>query len=210
MPLQSMSSNSSNVYVKTLSGDILSLVCEPTVFAVWYALNHYDSEQYPLHRTDVYPLPIDEVDTKLTPLFMVFVLPFSSIYFRKREEYNEKVEIGKSSMIVYSMDIIQSSFEQYETYETPESHRIQMNIRMLPESIHVVYHTNEDRSKSVFLNHTFRNYHTCCTEHSHDTLDDNLDNCAHQFTKKDDTSYRGYRLTEEAKTSIKRFIRMHQ
>jgi hypothetical protein len=196
---------STTVYVKTLSGEILSLLCEPTVVAVWHELNHYDSDQYPLHRTDIYPDKTEDQCSDLKPLFMVVVLPFSSVYFEKKAMSPDK------SAIYYIINLTSRSFELYETSEMPESHRVDTIFRrILPDTIHVVYYTEDDRIQYVSLDHMFENYISCCTTHSYTTLDDVLDKCAHQFTKKDDTTYRAYRLTEEAKSSIKRFIRLHQ
>lgn len=208
---------STAIYVKTLSGEILSLLCEPTVVAVWHALNQYDSDQYPLHRTDVYPDCTENQNMDLKPLFMVVVLPFSSVYFGKKiviknnDYFGQKSIILNKSLIYYTINLTSQSFELYETSETPESHQCDVIIsRILPDTIDVVYYTDKDGIGHVYLDHMFENYKTCCTTHSYATLDENLDNCAHQFTKKDDTMYRGYRLTEEAKSSIKRFIRLHQ
>lgn len=196
---------STTVYVKTLSGEILSLLCEPTVVAVWYELTRYDSDQYPLHRTDVYPDCTEDQRTDLKPLFMVIVLPFSSVYFEKKSILPNK------SFILYTINLTSQSFELYETSEIPESHHMDTIIRrILPDTIYVVYYTDKDGIGHIYLDHMYENYKTCCTTHSYATLDENLDNCAHQFTKKEDSIYRGYRLTEEAKSSIKRFIRLHQ
>ncbi len=196
---------STTVYVKTLSGEILSLLCEPTVVSVWHELNRYDSDQYPLHRTDIYPDNTEDQCADLKPLFMVVVLPFSSVYFEKKSMSPDK------SAIYYIINLTSPAFELYETEETPESHRVDTILRrILPDTIYVVYYTEEDGSQYVSLDHMFGNYKACCTTHSYTTLDDILDKCAHQFTKKDDTTYRAYRLTEEAKSSIKRFIRLHQ
>lgn len=196
---------STTVYVKTLSGEILSLLCEPTVVAVWYELTRYDSDQYPLHRTDVYPDCTEDQHTDLKPLFMVIVLPFSSVYFEKKSILPNK------SFILYTINLTSQSFELYETSEIPESHHMDTIIRrILPDTIYVVYYTDKDGIGHIYLDHMYGNYKTCCTTHSYATLDENLDNCAHQFTKKEDSIYQGYRLTEEAKSSIKRFIRLHQ
>lgn len=188
-----------NVHVKTLSGDLLMLECEPSLKGVWHALHKYNSEQYPLHQTDVYSIPTDDD----IPLYMAIVIPNTSVYFGNHF-------VLKTQMHVCCVCLTQTAFEMFETSDVPDSHHTNRTNNILPQTMDIVYSSDGDDQKQIVLNHAYGGIFTCCSEHSYNTLEDNLDNCAHHFMRKDDTTYIGFRLTDEAKTSIKRFIRLHK
>lgn len=186
------------VQVKTLSGDLLMLECEPTVKGVWHALHEYDSEQYPLHQTDVYPIPTDED----IPLYMVVVVPNSSVYFVNHFDL-------KTQARVCSMSLRQTAFEMFETSDVPDEHHANRNV--IPHSIDIVYSLDEEGTeKQIVINHGYGNTFTCCTVEHYDTLDEHLNHCVHRFYRLNETTYIAFRLTDEAKTSIKRLIRLHK
>lgn len=188
-----------NVHVKTLSGDLLILESEPTVKGVWHALHEYDSEQYPLHQTDVYPIPSDDA----IPLYMAIVVPNSSVYFGNHF-------VLKTQAHVCCMSLTQSAFEMFETSDVPDSHHTDGNRNVIPHSIDIVYSLDEGTEKQIVINHAYGSTYTCCMLETYDTLDENLDHCVHRFSRLNETTYVAFRLTDEAKTSIKRFIRLNK
>jgi hypothetical protein len=189
-----------NVHVKTLSGDLLMLECEPTVKGVWHALHEYDSEQYPLHQTDVYPIPTDED----IPLYMVVVVPNSSVYFGNHF-------VLKTQARVCCMSLTETAFEMFETSDVPDEHHAAANCNVIPHSIDIVYSLDEEgNEKKILINHAYGYTFTCCMLESYDTLDEHLDHCVHHFSRLNETTYIAFRLTDEAKTSIKRMIRLHK
>jgi len=197
-----MSFEKNIVYAKTLCGDILALDCCPTEKSIWYTLNEYYPNEFPLNKTDIqYFINDNIIDTdNVKYMFMVYVLPSSSI------EFIGSTYVPKTQ--TFTIILLSGSYEFSHTDKLPESNLLNSHINILPKTLEIVYTINENGNENVCLKHKFGNYISPCSSKSYNTLDECIENCSHEYSRIDENIYQYCHLTTQAKIDIKRIIRL--
>lgn len=195
-----------DVNVKTLSGEILQLQIIPkegyTESAIiTHQLARIDSKLYPLDRTCVFHVSSN--------LYGLLVLPTISV---RLQHWSKQFE-SKSG--TYRFEMSPSSYEQRDEPDRPGTdHECSMYHYGLPHITTVVVFTEIDESSQTMqtkycVQHNLSNYSTgCCDGVYKDDQSDveaTLIRCRHCVER----NGRAYYLTDEARATILRLIRLY-
>lgn len=195
------------IHIKTLTGEILLLEMEGTTITrneILHALHASDPDAFPLERTDL-------VETS-PGWYMVTVYPPMSVKLIQSQLS------GATDNWKYTFYHSVNGFSSYEEHEVtdPRTEREeQLNERgcLLPATFDIVAYVDDDGVEKHQLSHYFstRPHHmyTGCgkgeTPYRERNLDEFLDDCRHDWSD----AHHCKRLTEEAKSSIKRLLAIH-